>query len=61
MYNTEMISLLVLVCCILHNICFDNKDEPFENILEPMENENDHNNVLLQGDEKRDVIAQLIY
>ncbi|XP_071582365.1 putative nuclease HARBI1, partial [Temnothorax nylanderi] len=61
MFNTEMIPLLVLACCILHNICIDNEDEQFENILEPMENENNHNNVLLEGNEKRDVIAQLLY
>lgn len=58
MHNTDMIPLLVIACCILHNICIDNDDEPFDNI-EPMEI--DYNNINLVGDEKRDIIAQLIH
>jgi len=62
MYNTEMIPLVVLACCILHNICIDNEDEPFD-ILE-IENRNENNNydyAIMTPDEKRDIIAQLLF
>lgn len=62
MYNTEMIPLVILACCILHNICIDNEDEPFD---EPMEMENrnhnnDHNYAIIRPDGKRDIIAHLL-
>lgn len=62
MYNTEMISLLVLACCVLHNICIDIEDEPFlEDILDMKDgNENNQNYAVMGGDEKRNIIAQLL-
>jgi len=59
MYNTEMIPLIILACCILHNICIDNEDEPF-NIVE-MENRNNNNYAVREDDEKKDIIAQLLF
>lgn len=43
MYNTDMIPLIILACCILHNICINNNDEPFDGINEA-ENENNNQN-----------------
>ncbi|XP_039307618.1 putative nuclease HARBI1 isoform X2 [Solenopsis invicta] len=58
MYNTDMISLDILACCILHNICIDNEDEPFDNV----EVENVNNNyAIMPADDKRDIIAELLF
>ncbi|XP_071651177.1 putative nuclease HARBI1 isoform X2 [Temnothorax longispinosus] len=58
MYNTEMIPLLVLACCALHNICIENEDEPFD-IVEDNEY-NNNNDVFIEAEEKREIIAQLL-
>lgn len=39
------------MCCILHNICINIEDEPFD-ILE-MENRNNNNYAVMAADEKR--------
>lgn len=59
LHNTEMIPLLILACCILHNICIDNEDENFDNFEEPVEIDN--NNINLDGEEKRNIISHLLY
>ncbi|XP_067204184.1 putative nuclease HARBI1 isoform X1 [Linepithema humile] len=58
MYNTEMIPLVILACCILHNICIDIEDEPLD-ILEE-ENENNNNYAVMEAEEKREIIAQIL-
>lgn len=65
MYNTEMIPLVILTCCILHNICIENDDAPIEIEDEPIEfdpiemqiNDDD---VFMDEVEKRDVISHLL-
>ncbi|XP_024884070.1 putative nuclease HARBI1 [Temnothorax curvispinosus] len=59
MYNTEMIPLVILACCILHNICIDNEDEP----IDMLENGNNNDNQIyaVNADEKRDIIAHLLF
>lgn len=59
LYNTEMIPLIILACCVLHNICIDNEDEPFD-IFEPDNEYNDQNYPFIDADEKREIIAQLL-
>jgi len=56
-----MIPLIIFACCILHNICIDNEDEPF-NIVE-MENRNNNNYAVREDDEKKNttIIAQLLF
>lgn len=61
MYNTEMIPLIVLVCCMLHNICIDIEDEPFDILEMENRNNNNHNNAVMTADEKRDFIAQILF
>lgn len=61
MYNTEMIPLVVLACCILHNICIDIDDEPFEIPQIENINNNNHNYAVMKPDEKREIIAQLLF
>lgn len=61
MYNTEMIPLVVLACCILHNICIDIDDEPFEIPQMENRNNNNHNYAVMEPDEKREIIAQLLF
>ncbi|XP_066589735.1 putative nuclease HARBI1 [Prorops nasuta] len=64
MYDTDMIPLIILTCCILHNICIDNEEEQFHLTA----NEEDHFNVEVDneatafsdGEEKRDIIAHLL-
>ncbi|XP_066600764.1 putative nuclease HARBI1 [Prorops nasuta] len=64
MYNTDMIPLVILACCILHNICIDNEDELFEIETDiEIADEYIHRNtddVFSVVEEKRDVIASLI-
>lgn len=57
MYNTEYIPLIILACCILHNICINNEDElevDPEYIYDEVELNAD-----MQGDIKRDIIAHM--
>ncbi|XP_066585431.1 putative nuclease HARBI1 [Prorops nasuta] len=60
--NTEMIPLLVLACCVLHNFCIDNDDiydfDNYEGII--VDDSGDYVNVFGNGNEKRDVIANLL-
>lgn len=66
MYNTEMIPLVILSCCILHNIYIDNEDEcdPIDAIepveLNPIEMQINDEGAFTDGAEKRDVISQLL-
>lgn len=59
MYNTDMIPLVILVCCILHNICIDIEDEPFD-ILEEDDINNNDNYAIMTAHEKREIITQLL-
>lgn len=60
MYNTEMIPLIILACCVLHNICIDNEDEP-PDVLEPIgDGNNNYNYDIMRADHKRDIIAHLL-
>ncbi|XP_066585455.1 putative nuclease HARBI1 [Prorops nasuta] len=43
MYNTDMVPLLILSCCILHNMCIDCEDEAFN--VDSEENTNLNNNI----------------
>ncbi|XP_066601197.1 putative nuclease HARBI1 [Prorops nasuta] len=74
MFNVEMIPLIILASCILHNICLEHELEPFELDVNENEynrdedehedeNENDdvHENVFQSAEEKREIIANLIY
>lgn len=67
MYNTEMIPLVILTCCILHNICIEHEDEPIgendnefigEDIFNPIEMGN--YNLFVDAAEKREVISHLL-
>ncbi|XP_071577213.1 putative nuclease HARBI1 isoform X1 [Temnothorax nylanderi] len=58
MYNTEMIPLIIIACCILHNICIENEDEPMA--FDPIEMEINNKNAFINGAEKRDLISQLL-
>lgn len=65
MYNTEMIPLVILACCILHNICIEYEDAFIdegalidENGLDIIEMQN--NNVFMDGRDKRDIISNLL-
>ncbi|XP_066598850.1 putative nuclease HARBI1 [Prorops nasuta] len=60
MYDTDMIPLIILTCCILHNICIDNEKEQFD----PTVNDEDDYNVeidnkfvdaFVDGEEKREI------
>lgn len=58
MYNTDMIPLVIITCCILHNICIENEDEFMdEDVYDAIEIQND---VFRNGEEKRDIIANLL-
>ncbi|XP_066598104.1 uncharacterized protein [Prorops nasuta] len=61
MYRTDMIPLVILCCCILHNICINNDDEPF-NIEEVEDDEDEDNNDynFIDAADKRDIISRLI-
>ncbi|XP_066585553.1 putative nuclease HARBI1 [Prorops nasuta] len=67
MKNTDMITALILACCILHNMCIDNEDgDSFDTSINEYE-ENIHNadvlyesDVFLEGSSKRDLIANLL-
>ncbi|XP_066590572.1 uncharacterized protein [Prorops nasuta] len=59
----EMIPLLILACCILHNICIDLEVDHFD-INVPVEDIlfiHDNVGVFSDGNEKRDIIANLLY
>lgn len=65
MYNTEMIPLVILACCILHNICIEYEDAFIdegalidENGLDIIEMQN--NNVFMDGRDNRDIISNLL-
>jgi len=59
MYNTEMIPLVILTCCILHNICIDNEDAFInDNEFDEIEMQ-DNDIVFMNGAEKRDIIANM--
>ncbi|XP_066589412.1 putative nuclease HARBI1 [Prorops nasuta] len=59
MYRTDMIPLVILSCCILHNICIDKDDEPF--IPQETEDNDDYCSFDFDdGTEKMDVISHLI-
>lgn len=63
MYDTELISLVVLACCVLHNICIDFEDPlhaDIDNVPNVENINNEINNFDLPGDEKRNIIAQLL-
>lgn len=62
MYATEFIPLVVLACCILHNICINLEDNPIDidDIEDLQEINNGANNVDLDGNVKRDIIANLL-
>ncbi|XP_066600585.1 putative nuclease HARBI1 [Prorops nasuta] len=66
MFNTDMIPLVIITCCILHNICLNSNDEPFEPNLNDTENEyeddSDENDedVFFNAKEKRNIIANMI-
>ncbi|XP_066596572.1 putative nuclease HARBI1 [Prorops nasuta] len=61
MYNTDMVPLLILSCCILHNMCIDCDDEAFN--VDSEENTNLNNNinedVFIDAEEKRSIIVNL--
>ncbi|XP_066590713.1 putative nuclease HARBI1 [Prorops nasuta] len=63
LYDTDIIPLLILACCILHNICIDNEEELF-NVTEDEDDFNieidNEESAFLDGEEKRDVIAHLL-
>lgn len=58
-YNTEFIPLIILACCVLHNICIDNDDEI------PIELAHVNIDEIELGadleDIKRDTIAHMLY
>lgn len=59
---TDMIPLLILACCILHNICIDNEDEPFD-AIEAMEDETNYNynyRIIEAEEEKRHYCTDII-
>lgn len=58
-YNTEFIPLIILACCILHNVCIDNEDEI---AIEPVHINIDEIelHVDLDGELKRDTIAHML-
>ncbi|XP_066587646.1 putative nuclease HARBI1 [Prorops nasuta] len=64
MFNTEMIPLVIMTCCILHNICIDVGDDPIDfAVSEEIEDNNDFygdEDVILDANMKRDIIANLI-
>lgn len=66
MYNTEMIPLVILSCCILHNICIDNEDafnpiDPIQQIdLDAIEIEINDADAFADGAEKREIISRLL-
>ncbi|XP_025161746.1 putative nuclease HARBI1 [Harpegnathos saltator] len=61
MYATELIPLIVLACCILHNICIDFEGNPIDiDGIDLEEINNEANNIDLDGNIKRDIIAHLL-
>nr|XP_012224230.1 PREDICTED: putative nuclease HARBI1 [Linepithema humile] len=60
MYNTEMIPLVILTCCILHNICIENEDALIDDdALDAIEMQ-DNDIAFMNGAEKRDIISNLL-
>ncbi|XP_066593228.1 putative nuclease HARBI1 [Prorops nasuta] len=67
MFNVDMVPLIILACCVLHNICIDNEDEISDNeqhINGENNNDDDFNdydeNIFTNSEEKRNIIANLI-
>lgn len=64
MYNTEMIPLVILTSCILHNICIGNEDAPLDDNapmeFDPIEMQLDNEIVLMDGAQKREIISHLL-
>ncbi|XP_066582413.1 putative nuclease HARBI1 [Prorops nasuta] len=65
MFNTDMIPSVILACCILHNICIENDDDPFESIEVNEDDEedmyyNNNNDIFVDGEEKRELLATLL-
>lgn len=63
MYATDLIPLIVLACCVLHNICIDVENNPLDMDpidLEEIDNALDNYVEDLEGDVKRDIIAHLL-
>ncbi|KAL6257823.1 hypothetical protein P5V15_011417 [Pogonomyrmex californicus] len=59
MYNTEMIPLVILTCCILHNICIENEDALMdEDAFDALEIQN-NDIVFISGAKKRNIISHL--
>lgn len=59
MYNTEMIPLVILTCCILHNICIENEDAFIDDdAFDAIEIED--NIEFMNGAEKRDIISNML-
>ncbi|XP_066596095.1 putative nuclease HARBI1 [Prorops nasuta] len=61
LYNTDLIPLIILACCILHNICIDYEDEPFIDIEENDEYLNNEVNydVFLEAEDKRELQLEI--
>ncbi|XP_066592786.1 putative nuclease HARBI1 [Prorops nasuta] len=61
MYNSDMIPLLILASCILHNICIDHEDDPFDvDLNNNGDLHNEIHNIFSDAVEKREIIANLI-
>ncbi|XP_066603043.1 putative nuclease HARBI1 [Prorops nasuta] len=59
MYGTDMIPLIILTCCILHNICLDNEEEQFDPTVNDeddynIEIDNEFVDAFVDGEEKRE-------
>ncbi|XP_066596306.1 uncharacterized protein [Prorops nasuta] len=61
MYNTEMIPLIIISCCILHNICLSNEEADGDDDFDSLVYDNEANSYEFEdGIDKRDIIAHLL-
>ncbi|XP_066589982.1 putative nuclease HARBI1 [Prorops nasuta] len=61
MYNTEMIPLVIITSCILHNICIKNEDEPMDiHPIDMQETQINEEMFFISGLDKRDIISNLL-